>query len=131
MFTRYQIVSLKISFLVVLPPRVCVLALVGISILWVPIIQASQGSQLFVYIQQVSSFLQPPVCAVYILSVFWARINEPVSYLESQMLHCIFCIEILVTGCKMVDLPLPFQYSFSGIISFILLLLPSIINAVL
>ncbi|CAH1787280.1 unnamed protein product [Owenia fusiformis] len=56
--------------------RLTVVVLVGVSIAWIPVIQASQGSQLFVYIQQVSSFLQPPICAVYILAVFWERINE-------------------------------------------------------
>ena len=58
--------------------RVSVLVLVGVSILWIPIIRASQGSQLFVYIQQVSTFLQPPICAVYLLAVFWERTNEQV-----------------------------------------------------
>ncbi|CAD5113706.1 DgyrCDS2868 [Dimorphilus gyrociliatus] len=56
--------------------RLTVVVLVGISIAWVPIIQATQGSQLFVYVQRVSSFLQPPVCAVYVASIFWSRMNE-------------------------------------------------------
>jgi hypothetical protein len=30
--------------------RVCVIVLVGISIVWIPILQASQGSQLFDYV---------------------------------------------------------------------------------
>jgi hypothetical protein len=30
--------------------RCCVLVLVGVSILWIPILQASQGSQLFDYV---------------------------------------------------------------------------------
>lgn len=56
--------------------RVFVLVLVGISIVWIPIIQASQGSQLFHYIQSVTSYLAPPVCAVYLLAILWSRINE-------------------------------------------------------
>ena len=52
------------------------MVLVVISIIWVPIIQSSQGSQLFVYIQSITSFLSPPVCAVYILAIFWPRTNE-------------------------------------------------------
>ena len=39
--------------------------------------QASQGSQLFNYIQSITSFLAPPICAVYLLAVFWPRTNEP------------------------------------------------------
>ncbi|CAL4067442.1 unnamed protein product [Meganyctiphanes norvegica] len=57
--------------------RVFVLALVVISVAWIPVIQSSQNSQLFVYIQSISSFLSPPVCAVYLLAVFWQRTNEP------------------------------------------------------
>ncbi|XP_067122595.1 sodium/glucose cotransporter 4-like [Centruroides vittatus] len=56
--------------------RVFVLILVAISIVWIPIIQASQGSQLFHYIQSVTSYLAPPVCAVYVLAILWSRINE-------------------------------------------------------
>ena len=43
--------------------RVFVLILVGIFILWIPIIRAAQGARLFDYIQAVQSFLAPPVGA--------------------------------------------------------------------
>ncbi|XP_035828423.1 sodium/glucose cotransporter 5 [Aplysia californica] len=56
--------------------RVFVIVLVVISIVWIPVIKASQGSQLFVYIQEISSFLQPPLCAVFVLGLFWPRLNE-------------------------------------------------------
>ena len=59
--------------------RLFVLVFVVISILWIPVIQAAQGGQLFVYIQNVTSYLAPPVCAVYLLAVFVPQINEPVS----------------------------------------------------
>jgi len=51
---------------------------VAISILWIPIIRAAQGSRLFDYIQAVQSFLAPPVAACYLLGVLWKRINEEV-----------------------------------------------------
>ena len=57
--------------------RLFVLVLVAISIVWIPIIQASQGSQLFNYIQSITSYLAPPICAVYLLAIFWPRTNEP------------------------------------------------------
>merc|ERR1719244_1007044 len=57
--------------------RIFVLVLVGVSIVWIPIIQASQGSQLFNYIQSITSYLAPPICAVYLLAIFWPRANEP------------------------------------------------------
>lgn len=60
----------------VIAGRIFVLFLVAISIVWIPIIQSSQNSELFHYIQSVTSYLAPPVCAVYVLAVFWDRINE-------------------------------------------------------
>ncbi|KAL5011332.1 hypothetical protein ScPMuIL_009883 [Solemya velum] len=56
--------------------RVFVVFLVFISVIWIPVIRASQGSELFVYIQEVSSFMQPPICAIFILGLFWNRLNE-------------------------------------------------------
>ena len=78
--------------------RLCVVVLVVVSILWVPIIQASQGSQLFIYIQQVSSYLQPPICAVYCLSIFWSRANE----------------QVRIVGCAQIDHPETRQLSYTA-----------------
>ena len=60
-------------------PRLFVVVLVVVSISWVPVLKASQGSQLYVYIQEVSSFLQPPICAVFLMALFWPRFNEKVT----------------------------------------------------
>lgn len=57
--------------------------LVLISILWIPVVQASQGGQLFIYIQSISSYLQPPVAVVFIMGCFWKRTNEKVALDES------------------------------------------------
>ncbi|XP_068100394.1 sodium/myo-inositol cotransporter 2 isoform X2 [Hyperolius riggenbachi] len=56
--------------------RAFVLVLVVVSILWIPLVQASQGGQLFIYIQSISSYLQPPVAVVFIAGCFWKRTNE-------------------------------------------------------
>ncbi|XP_072798199.1 sodium/myo-inositol cotransporter 2 [Vicugna pacos] len=56
--------------------RVFVLLLVLVSILWIPVVQASQGGQLFIYIQSISSYLQPPVAVIFIMGCFWKRTNE-------------------------------------------------------
>ena len=52
--------------------------MVGVSILWIPIIQAAQGGRLFDYIQSITSYLAPPICSVFILAVAWPRTNEKV-----------------------------------------------------
>lgn len=65
--------------------RTFVVVLVGVSIIWIPIIEVFPSSQLFHYIQGVTSYLAPPVCAVYVLAVSWKRINEPVSTLANKL----------------------------------------------
>jgi uncharacterized sodium:solute symporter family permease YidK len=59
--------------------RVFVIILVIVSILWIPVIEVSQGSRLFDYIQSITSYLAPPVCAIYVLAIFFKRINEQVN----------------------------------------------------
>uniref|UniRef100_A0AAY4BIM3 Sodium/myo-inositol cotransporter 2 n=1 Tax=Denticeps clupeoides TaxID=299321 RepID=A0AAY4BIM3_9TELE len=56
--------------------RVFVLVLVVVSVLWIPLVQASQGGQLFIYIQSISIYLQPPVSVVFMAGCFWKRTNE-------------------------------------------------------
>ncbi|XP_050731736.1 sodium/glucose cotransporter 5-like [Eriocheir sinensis] len=57
--------------------RLFVVVLVAISVIWIPVIQNTGSSQLFTYIQSISSFLAPPIAAVFILAVFWPRATEP------------------------------------------------------
>jgi len=53
-----------------------VLVMTAVGIAWIPIVQ--HFSELFHYIQSVTSFLAPPICAVYLLAVLWRRTNEQV-----------------------------------------------------
>ncbi|KAM4719401.1 sodium/glucose cotransporter 1-like isoform 1-T1 [Anableps anableps] len=57
--------------------RVFIVILIGISIAWIPVVQSAQSGQLFDYIQSITSYLTPPVAAVFLLGVFCKRINEP------------------------------------------------------
>ncbi|KAG8558392.1 hypothetical protein GDO81_016969 [Engystomops pustulosus] len=57
--------------------RVFIVILVVISILWIPIIQAANSGLLFDYMQSVTSYLAPPVTAIFILGIFIKRVNEP------------------------------------------------------
>ena len=45
----------------------------------IPYYRRFSNSQLFVYMQSITSFLAPPITAVFILAVFHKRTNEPVS----------------------------------------------------
>ncbi|XP_071519141.1 sodium/glucose cotransporter 4-like [Panulirus ornatus] len=74
-WTRIHKKATDVELLIV--GRAFVLIMVAVSISWIPVIQNSANSQLFVYIQSISSFLSPPICATYILAVFWERTTEP------------------------------------------------------
>ena len=54
------------------------LVLVVVSIVWIPVLQAAQGGQLFNYIQSVTGYLAPPVLSLYLLAILWKRTNEKV-----------------------------------------------------
>ncbi|XP_066264033.1 sodium/glucose cotransporter 4-like [Branchiostoma lanceolatum] len=57
--------------------RLFVLVMVGVGILWIPVVQAAQGGQLFDYIQSITSYQAPPVLACFTLGILWPRTNEP------------------------------------------------------
>ncbi|XP_070706097.1 sodium/glucose cotransporter 1 [Pempheris klunzingeri] len=57
--------------------RVFILALIGVSIAWIPVVQSAQSGQLFDYIQSITSYLTPPIAAVFMLAIFCKRVNEP------------------------------------------------------
>nr|XP_006811722.1 PREDICTED: sodium/myo-inositol cotransporter-like [Saccoglossus kowalevskii] len=56
--------------------RILVFVLLLVSILWIPVVQATQGGLLFIYIQTVTAYLTPPITAVFLGGILWSRINE-------------------------------------------------------
>ncbi|XP_050418899.1 sodium/mannose cotransporter SLC5A10 [Patella vulgata] len=56
--------------------RLFVLFLCGVSILWIPLVKSSQGGQLFNYIQAVQGYLGTPITSLFVMAVFWKRMNE-------------------------------------------------------
>uniref|UniRef100_A0A8C1PGC7 Sodium/mannose cotransporter SLC5A10 n=1 Tax=Cyprinus carpio TaxID=7962 RepID=A0A8C1PGC7_CYPCA len=56
--------------------RIVTVILVVISVVWIPILQNANSGQLYVYIQSVTSYLAPPVTAIFVMAVFWKRTNE-------------------------------------------------------
>ncbi|XP_018596285.1 sodium/glucose cotransporter 5 isoform X2 [Scleropages formosus] len=56
--------------------RIVTVILVIVSVVWIPILQSANSGQLYVYIQSVTSYLAPPVTAIFVLAVFWKRTNE-------------------------------------------------------
>lgn len=62
--------------------RLFILVLIGISIAWVPIVQSAQSGQLFDYMQSITSYLGPPIAAVFLLAIFCKRVNEQVGIIH-------------------------------------------------
>ena len=58
--------------------RLFALLMVGIGILWMPIIKNMQGAQLYIYIQSIAAYLAPPIAAVYLIAILWTKANEKV-----------------------------------------------------
>ncbi|XP_035662355.1 sodium/glucose cotransporter 4-like [Branchiostoma floridae] len=57
--------------------RLLVLVMVGVSIVWIPILQGAKGAQLYQYLQLIQAVIGPPICCCFVLAVAWKRINEP------------------------------------------------------
>uniref|UniRef100_A0A672N2H2 Solute carrier family 5 member 1 n=1 Tax=Sinocyclocheilus grahami TaxID=75366 RepID=A0A672N2H2_SINGR len=75
--------------------RVFMLFLIGVSIAWIPIVQSAQSGQLFDYIQSITSYLAPPIAAVFTLAIFCKRVNEPGAFYG-------LCIGLLVGLARMI-----------------------------
>ncbi len=56
--------------------RVATTAVVGLGILWIPVMARISGGGLYQYLQSVQGYLAPPITAVFLLGVFWKRINS-------------------------------------------------------
>ncbi|OBS72114.1 hypothetical protein A6R68_13310 [Neotoma lepida] len=56
--------------------RLFAIVLIVISILWVPLVQASQNGQLFHYVASIATYIGPPISALFILAIFFKRVNE-------------------------------------------------------
>ncbi|MFI4910813.1 MAG: sodium:solute symporter [Sedimentisphaeraceae bacterium JB056] len=49
---------------------------VGLGILWIPVMYRIADGGLYEYLQSVQSYLAPPITAVFLLGLFWKRINR-------------------------------------------------------
>jgi SSS family solute:Na+ symporter len=54
--------------------RVATIMMVVLSLMWIPFM-GRISSQLWIYLQSVQAYISPPIAAVFLLGVFWKRIN--------------------------------------------------------
>jgi len=55
--------------------RIATAVVVVLGILWIPVMQKVQGGGLYQYLQNVQGYLAPSITAVFLLGLFWKRIN--------------------------------------------------------
>ena len=49
-----------------------------VTILWIPVVQAAEGGQLFSYMVIFEGFIAAPLPVLFILAIFWKRTTEMV-----------------------------------------------------
>src|SRR5690606_15735945 len=54
--------------------RMSTTVLVMLGLAWIPFVEAAEGG-LYVYIQSVQAYISPPIAAVFLLGLFWSRLN--------------------------------------------------------
>jgi SSS family solute:Na+ symporter len=56
--------------------RIATVVVVGLGIIWIPVMAKLSGGGLYQYLQSVQGYLAPPITAVFLLGLFWNRVNS-------------------------------------------------------
>jgi len=56
--------------------RIATTVVVGLGIIWIPVMAKIAGGGLYQYLQSVQGYLAPPITAVFLLGLFWKRMNS-------------------------------------------------------
>jgi SSS family solute:Na+ symporter len=56
--------------------RLATVVVVIAGLIWIPIMKAMAGGGIYKYLQSVQGYLAPPITAVFLLGLFWKRINS-------------------------------------------------------
>jgi SSS family solute:Na+ symporter len=51
------------------------LVMVGFGLAWIPMMKLISG-QLYQYLQSVQAYISPPIAAVFLIGIFWKRVNS-------------------------------------------------------
>ncbi len=60
--------------------RIATTAVVVLGLLWIPVMYRIADGGLYVYLQSVQGYLAPPITAVFLLGLFWKRINSDAAF---------------------------------------------------
>lgn len=87
--------------------RVATTIMVVLGVLWIPFMSRI-SAQLYVYLQSVQAYISPPIAAVFLLGIFWKRINGTgamTSLLVGFVLGALrFMLEIAYAGTPLAGL---------------------------
>lgn len=56
--------------------RLATVAVVVAGLVWIPVMKGMAGGGIYKYLQSVQGYLAPPITAVFLLGLFWRRINS-------------------------------------------------------
>jgi SSS family solute:Na+ symporter len=56
--------------------KIATAVIVFLGILWIPIMEKIGGGVMYQYLQNVQSYIAPPVTAVFLLGIIWKRVNS-------------------------------------------------------
>ena len=56
--------------------KLATIVIVILGIIWIPIMEKIGGGVMYQYLQNVQSYIAPPVAAVFILGILWKRVNS-------------------------------------------------------
>ena len=63
---------------IIIVGRIFGVFMIGVSLVWLPILQLIQGGTLWDYLQSISSYINPPWFVVFCMGMFWKRCTEQV-----------------------------------------------------
>ena len=64
------------------------MALCVITVLWIPVVKAAEGGQLFSYMVVFEGFIAGPLPVLFLLAVFWKKTTEMV-IMDVLQPHCV------------------------------------------
>ena len=56
--------------------KIATAIIVVLGIIWIPIMEKIGGGVMYQYLQNVQSYIAPPVAAVFLLGIIWKRVNS-------------------------------------------------------
>jgi sodium/myo-inositol cotransporter 3 len=80
--------------------RLFVVLMTIFGILWIPVVIQMQGSDIYIYMQQVVGYFAPPIACIYLLAVLWKRTNECGAFYGLMIGFCFGLLRMILEFSK-------------------------------